>query len=132
MRRGLLATWLIAAALHSAPLGAQPGAAEPAPEPAPGIKVDRDFMVGFWSDREDCGDLVEFLPGGAFVRVGDGDGGSWRLEGDMLTLTAGAEAVARIVPRSRDEITVVNEDGSLGYSRRCPAPPPGGGASPIG
>jgi hypothetical protein len=62
MRRGLLAAWLIAAALHSAPLGAQPGGAEPAPAPAPGIKVDRDFMVGFWSDREDCGDLVESCP----------------------------------------------------------------------
>jgi hypothetical protein len=132
MRRGIAAIGPLAAALLAAPLAAQPAGAEAGPRAAPGIKIDRNFIVGFWSDKSDCTGLIEFLPGGAFVMIDSGDGGAWRLEGDALTLTGTDEATVRLVPISRDELTVVNADGSLGHSRRCPAPVRGAGDDKSG
>jgi hypothetical protein len=116
----LAAALAIGAALAAAPLAAQTGSADPRLNPAPGIKVDSSFLVGVWSDQEDCSVRIEFTSDGRFVNQ-DGSHGTWRMEGDSLTLTGTRSITVRVVPRSRTEITVVNEDGSLGYSRRCPA-----------
>jgi len=119
--RGLAAAWLIGAALGAAPLSAQPGNADPNLVPAPGIKVDLDFMVDVWSDREDCTQRIEFRRDGQFINQ-DGSHGTWRIDGDQVTLTGTSSITVRIVPRNRSEINVVNPDNSVGYSRRCPGP----------
>jgi hypothetical protein len=119
--RGFAAAWLIGAALAAAPVAAQTGSADPRLTPAPGIKVDEDFLVGVWSDKQDCSGRIAFYRDGGFVNQ-DGSRGIWRIEGDVLTLTGTSSISVRIVPQSREEITVVNPDDTLGYSRRCPNP----------
>jgi hypothetical protein len=119
--RGFAAAWMIGAALAAAPLAAQTGSADPRLTPAPGIKVDGDFLVGVWSDKPDCSMRTAFHSDGRFVNQ-DGSRGTWLMDGDVLTLTGTNTISVRVVPQSREEITVVNADGSLGYSRRCPDP----------
>ena len=119
--RGLAAAWMIGAALAAAPLAAQTGAADPQLTPAPGIRVDSAFLVGVWSDKEDCSVRIQFTSDGRFINQ-DGTNGTWRMVGDNLTLTGRSSITVRIVPRNRQEITVVNPDSTLGYSRRCPGP----------
>jgi len=114
---GAIALTMAAAA---APLAAQPAAA-PRLRPAAGLRLSADLMIGAWSDREDCARPVEFQRDGQFLNP-DGSRGRWRLDGDMLTFAAARTVVVRLVPRSRDELIVVQADGTLGYSRRCPGP----------
>lgn len=119
MSRALAVAWLIGAALAAAPLAAQPASSDPRLTPAPGIQVDADFLVGLWSDKPDCRERIVFHRDGRFVNQ-DGSHGTWRMDGDILTLTGTGSISVRIVPQSREEITVVNSDDTLGYSRRCP------------
>lgn len=119
LRRGR-AILLLAAALLAAPASAQPASGnDPRLVPAPGIKVDSEFIRGLWSDKEDCRERIDFRADGQFVND-DGSHGTWRIDGDNLTLTGTSSVTVRIVPQSRDEITVVNPDSTLGWSRRCP------------
>ena len=118
--QALGAAWMIGAALAAAPLSAQPATADPRLTPAPGIKVDSEFIVGVWSDKEDCSVRIQFSRDGRFLNQ-DGSNGTWRMDGDNLTLTGNRSITVRIVPQNRDQITVVNPDSTLGYSRRCPA-----------
>ncbi|HEV2817807.1 MAG TPA: hypothetical protein VGW40_11390 [Allosphingosinicella sp.] len=88
------------------------------PAAASGIVLDRAFLVGRWTDVEDCGNAIEFTQDGRFIAANGGTG-LWNLEGDELTMSGADTATIRIVPIDRDTITVVNPDRSLGRSTRC-------------
>ena len=85
------------------------------------VALDRAYLVGFWTDDNDCSDFIQFTRDGQFITA-DGGAGEWTLEGDRLTMTGRDTATVRIVPIDQDTIDVVNEDGSLGHSTRCAAP----------
>ena len=110
---------LAAAALIAAPAAAAAATATAAVAQArEAIAVDRDFLIGRWTDNNDCSVAVTFAGDGRFV-THDGRAGLWHLEGDRLTMTGQATLVLRIVPIDRDTINVINPDGSLGRSTRC-------------
>ena len=101
---------------------ASAGMAQPGPParlaPAPGIRADVEFLAGTWSDHEDCSQAIVLARDGRFINP-DGTQGTWRLEGDLLTMSAARQIAIRIVPRNRDELIVIQANGTLGYSRRC-------------
>lgn len=109
--------------LAGAPALAQkPGDAQPQSAPASNIVVDVDFLIGLWSDQRDCsGSTIEFRRDGAFVNS-NGTGGTWRLDGDRLSLTGTRTLTVRLVPMNNLELTVINADNTQGYSRRCIGP----------
>jgi hypothetical protein len=88
-----------------------------APADAP-VTLDRTFMVGYWTDTDNCSQVIEFDEDGRFVAA-DGREGLWALQGDALTVTSRATLTVRIVPVDEDTIMVVKADGSLGRSTRC-------------
>jgi hypothetical protein len=88
------------------------------PAAASGVVLDRTFIMGRWTDNEDCDNAIEFTQDGRFITA-QGRGGLWNLDGDRLTLSGRDTGTMRIVPIDQDTITVVNEDGSLGRSTRC-------------
>jgi hypothetical protein len=90
--------------------------------PAPGaarIAVNRDFLIGSWSDAGDCSVTVAFVADGTFATA-DGDQGVWSLSGDSLTLTGAAGTrIVTIIPIDRDTMEVVGENGAHDRSTRC-------------
>ena len=118
MQGGAIALIIAAAA----PLGAQTPAGAPRLQGAQGVRVDAAYLIGVWSDREDCGQAIRFRADGQFVNP-DGSRGTWRIEGDRVSLIGTRTITVRMVPRSRDETVVIQANGVLGYSRRCPTPP---------
>ena len=82
------------------------------------VTLDRAYVTGRWSDKEDCSDAVEFTADGRFVTA-DGRGGLWNLQGDEMTMSGNGTVTMRIVPIDQNTMTVVNTDGSLGRSTRC-------------
>lgn len=81
--------------------------------------IDRAYMVGRWSDDDDCDRAADFFADGRFVPAA-GQEGLWNLNGDRLTIVAGgATHSVQLVPIDRNAMTVVNADGSLGQSTRC-------------
>lgn len=115
MLAGLLA---LAAAAPAAAAEAPGKATESRTWTAREVRLTRTFMLGAWTDSEDCGEAVEFLDDGRFFS-GDGVSGIWFLEGDELTLTSDNILTIRIVPIDRDTIGVISPDGSVGQSMRC-------------
>jgi len=119
--RTAAAAALIAFATLAAPaVSAQTG---PGPNASPGragrIAVDRDFLIGSWTDGGDCSTTVAFVADGTFATA-DGDQGVWSLSGDTLTLTgaAGSRSVT-IIPIDRDTMEVVGENGAHDRTTRC-------------
>lgn len=109
-----------AAALILFALAGPAGAAQRLPEAgAARVAVDRDFLIGSWSDAGDCNTAVVFVGDGTFATA-DGDQGLWALEGNALILTgaAGTRTVT-IIPIDRDTMDVVGEDGAHDRSTRC-------------
>lgn len=87
--------------------------------PAPHVAVDRNFLIGTWSDSGDCSTSVAFTADGGYATA-DGAEGQWSLSGDMLTLSGEAGATTlTIIPIDRDTMEVVGEDGSHDRSTRC-------------
>ena len=113
--------WAGALLAIAAAAAAQKPEPAPLPTPAPGVVVDADFLIGLWSDSPDCRDPIDFRGDGTFVNQ-NGSHGTWRIAGDAVTLSGTSSLTVRILPRNHLEITVVNPDGSLGYSRRCIGP----------
>lgn len=83
------------------------------------VAVDRDFLIGSWSDAGDCTTSVAFAPDGAYATA-DGAEGQWDLSGDTLTLSGeGGATTLTIIPIDRNTMEVVGEDGSHDRSTRC-------------
>ncbi|HYI63667.1 MAG TPA: hypothetical protein VEW71_02155 [Allosphingosinicella sp.] len=120
---------LVALAAGAAPASAQwsdsatlDGATAATAAPAP---VERDYIVGAWTDSDDCAAAVAFAGDGTFATA-DGGAGLWGLDGTELVLAgAGGVRTLRITPVDQDTMEMVNEDGSRGTSTRCE--PDGGG-----
>ena len=88
------------------------GAARSAP-------VDRQFLIGSWSDTGDCSTTVAFTADGGYATA-DGAEGQWSLAGDTLTLSGEAGATRlTIIPIDRNTMEVIGEDGSHDRSTRC-------------
>ena len=100
--------------------GGDTGGKDPVAVPASsGATVDRAALIGDWADDEACKSLISLGPDGNF-RSADGGQGTWRLNGDVLTLSGpGGNYVVRIQSIDGGLLTVVNPDGSVGRSRRC-------------
>lgn len=101
-------------------LGGDGGGKDPVAVPAAsGATVDRAALIGDWADDDACKSLISLGPDGTF-RSADGGQGTWRLNGDVLTLAGpGGSYVVRIQSIDAGLLTVVNPDGSVGRSRRC-------------
>ena len=81
--------------------------------------VDRDFLIGTWSDQGDCSTTVAFTADGGYATA-DGAEGHWSLAGDTLTLSGEAGATRlTIIPIDRNTMEVIGEDGSHDRSTRC-------------
>lgn len=88
------------------------------PASSSGIQLDRTYMLGRWTDNDDCGDVIEFTQDGRFIAANGGTG-LWNLDGDRLTMSGNGTATIRVVAIDQNTITVVKDDGSLGRSTRC-------------
>lgn len=105
----LLAFAVSSSAAHAQALG---GAATRA-------AVDRNFLIGSWSDTGDCSTTVAFTADGGYATA-DGAEGQWSLAGDTLTLSGEAGATRlTIIPIDRNTMEVIGEDGSHDRSTRC-------------
>jgi hypothetical protein len=81
--------------------------------------VDREFLIGAWSDQGDCSTTVAFTADGGYATA-DGAEGQWSLAGDTLTLSGEAGATRlTIIPIDHDTMEVIGEDGSHDRSTRC-------------
>jgi hypothetical protein len=114
----LAGTIMAAAVLLAAPAEAAAQPASAAQTSAP--RVTRDFLLGRWTDTNDCTNSVDFLGDGRFV-TSEGAKGRWRLEGNVLTFSGTTTVSARIAATSRDAITLTHGDGTVGSSTRCAA-----------
>ncbi len=112
----ILATALLLASALAGPAAyAQLAQSEP---PAAGVAVNRDFILGSWSDAGDCSTTIAFTADGVYT-TGDAEG-QWSLSGDTLTLTGEAGATTlTIIPIDRNTMEVVGEDGAHDRSTRC-------------
>ena len=91
--------------------------ADNAAAPAASGTLDRNFVVGRWSETGDCADATEFRADGTFVFPW-GDTGTWQLEGDQLTLSTNTDAM-RLTRISQDQLDAVSPGGSVHHNRRC-------------
>jgi hypothetical protein len=83
------------------------------------VAVDREFLIGTWSDAGDCATSVAFAADGAYATA-DGSQGQWSLSGETLTLSGEAGATTlTIIPIDRNTMEVIGEDGSHDRSTRC-------------
>ena len=109
---------ILATALLLAPALSGPAAYAQSQPPAAGVAVNRDFIVGSWSDSGDCSTTIAFTADGAYT-TGDAEG-QWTLAGDTLTLSGEAGATTlTIVPIDRNTMEVIGADGSHDRSTRC-------------
>ena len=79
--------------------------------------LDRNYLVGRWSETGDCADATEFRADGTFVFPW-GDTGTWQLNGDRLTLSSNTDAM-RLTRISQDQVDAVSPGGSTHHHRRC-------------
>jgi hypothetical protein len=108
-----------AALLAFAVSGAVAHAQVPGDTIAPRAAVDRNFLIGSWSDAGDCSTTVAFLADGGYATA-DGAEGQWSLAGDTLTLSGEAGATTlTIIPIDRNTMEVIGADGSHDRSTRC-------------
>ena len=82
------------------------------------VALDRTYMMGRWTDNDDCNDVIEFTQDGRFIAANGGTG-LWNLAGDRLTMSGNGTIVIQVVPIDQNTITIVKSDGSLGRSTRC-------------
>lgn len=116
MVRIAAAALLLAAVLPGSAAFAQPGDGSGT---AARVAVNRDFIVGSWSDAGDCATTIAFTADGVFATA-DGTEGQWTLSGDTLMLTGeGGARTLTIVPIDRNTMEVIGEDGSHDRSTRC-------------
>ncbi len=80
--------------------------------------VAPDALLGRWSEGN-CKEDIEIFADGTF-RSYTGGGGTWRLDGDTLTLTGAAGSFRlRLQSVEADRIVTINQDGAMATSTRC-------------
>ena len=82
------------------------------------VALDRTYMLGRWTDDDDCDKAIEFTPDGRFIAL-DGGTGLWNLDGNRLTVTGNSTLVFRISPIDQNTMTVIDGNGALSRSTRC-------------
>jgi hypothetical protein len=99
--------------------GKDPAAANGAAPAAGSTQVTREFLVGRWTDNNDCNNTITFAADGTFTVPGGGTG-LWVLDGERLTFQgAQGSRTARVQAPTPDAITLIQADGSIGRSTRC-------------
>ena len=86
---------------------------------APG--VTREFLLGRWTDNNNCAEAVDFLADGRFVTTAGAEG-RWTLVGNRLTFIGNSTVTAVLTATGRDAITLTHADGTVGHSTRCATP----------
>lgn len=122
----IAAAVLVAAPAAAAPAGAAPLASKPEPphadeRPRPPPTVTRKFLLGRWTDNDDCRVTIEFRSDGTFVTATGGEG-LWALVGDELIFQGQRTVSARIAASDENTIVLTHGNGSVGRSTRCTAP----------
>lgn len=84
---------------------------------AMGGPINRNYLLGTWTDSGDCSVAIQFLSDGRFV-VPTGNG-TWTLTSDRLTFTGQTRVTARVRGVGRDRILLIHTDGTVGQSMRC-------------
>jgi len=96
--------------------------AAPTAGPAPEGGVTHQFLVGRWTDSNDCNNTITFASNGTFTLPG-GRSGLWVLDGDSLTFQGTApgstNTTARVQAPDANTIMLIQPDGSIGRSTRC-------------
>jgi hypothetical protein len=94
------------------------GAPAGSSEPFTG-EVTRAYIVGRWTDNNDCSNVTEFTSDGRFITA-DGGEGIWSLNGDQL-IFQGAQGRAALRVEAADANTLVStaENGDIGRTTRC-------------
>lgn len=82
------------------------------------VRLDRNYIVGRWTDDGNCSNAADFRANGRFV-ASTGAEGDWRFAGDRLTMTGTSTLVLRIVPIDHNVMNIVHPDDTLGRSTRC-------------
>ena len=80
-------------------------------------QVTRDFLVGRWTDTNDCTSTLEFRADGSFVAA-TGQG-LWVLDGERLTFQGQRSVTARVQAPDANTIMLIHDDGTVGRSTRC-------------
>jgi hypothetical protein len=80
-------------------------------------RVTRGFLIGHWTDNDDCTSTVAFLRDGRFVTARRE--GLWLLEGDQLTMRGSSRVTVRVHAPDANTIMLTYRDGRLGRSTRC-------------
>jgi hypothetical protein len=111
------------AANPAAPAATAPAAASapsPAkPETGAAPVLDRNYLVGRWTDDGDCSRAFEFTADGRSIAA-DGSVTNWSLDGDRLTaIGPGGSATLRIAPIDQNTMSAISPDGRSGTSTRC-------------
>ena len=81
------------------------------------LTLNRDFMVGRWTEMGDCSDVAEFRADGNFVFPW-GDTVPWQLNGDRLTVT-GNQNPFTVTVVDRNTLRVDKGGGSVRNWTRC-------------
>ena len=104
---------LLASGIHSAAMAAPRPVAR-----ALGVMTPAQ-LVGRWGDNGDCSKDVVFRGDGTFRSYTGGEG-SWRLNGERLTMIGESATTLLMVRRvARDRVRIANPDGTVGFSQRC-------------
>ena len=108
----------------AAPTGGNAAAADkPQNEAAPaataggGAALSRDYLIGKWSETDDCADSIEFRADGSFTFPW-GDSGQWQLSGDRLTMSTNTGDL-RVAAIDATHIQVSYPGGRVARSTRC-------------
>ena len=88
-------------------------------DPAGPLALDRNYLVGRWTDDGNCDNASEFAADGRFIAP-DGQVGLWSLEGDQLTVTGPlGSATIRVSPIDQNRMTGAGADSDGSISTRC-------------
>lgn len=87
--------------------------------PGGGGAIDPQNLVGNWTDNGDCSQVTEIYSDGSFRAI-SGEEGNWRLDGDVLTFSAGSNSASiRLQSADGQNVTAIDANGQISRSTRC-------------
>lgn len=82
--------------------------------------VSPHMLIGRWGDNGDCSKDIVFAPNGTFLSYTGGTG-QWALDNDVMTMSGpNGTYQVRVSIIDGNTLRVLNPDGSIGTSQRCP------------